>query len=286
MSHAAIGVICREDVCVFKLKHLFEDSTEVVTRFVVRGRHDSYVPPVLNVKVKETLSNTTAPFFSTWKWFKHALGHYKTDFIGHSEDDVYHNITLFAPVLNVVHSNLNGNVAVGALEIFHWCTTNHGSHHFWSHYDHTRVWNCDIKRAAGNYKGLLQWHSNNTRGDIIGPFPMMKGPLYFLSRQVVRSIIDSVWVTQEFDNIMRKHDGPPWDDVFVGAALAMSGIQKLRFVDTGSFFSQGCTAFRRPIYHKPCSILPNVSTHGAKLHCQAKLVSKSCSNTRWSSCHV
>lgn len=284
---AALGVVCRDSSCVRKL-HYLPKYANITTRFVIRGGDDIEIPPILYLKTTYPLSKINGPIYSTWKWFQYAIAHYDTAFIGHSEDDVQHYMPALISTLYLTRSRLaDGPVAIGTMEIFHYCTCTHQAHFFWSHYQSNIPYHCKRVNASGAYKGQRQFHDNNTRGQIIGPFPILKGPMYFLSNVVVSHVIKNEWVKREWEaNLLRTTGWASWDDVFVGMAIAMSSLPDLKFVNTKDLYGESCGSRRKPIHHKPCLydtplVVPNLT----ELSC-ASIHSSSCSNSYWSSCRL
>ena len=283
---AALGVVCRDSSCVQKLPYLSHHA-DIITRFVIRSDDNNEIPPILYLKMTSPLSKINGPIYSTWRWFQHAILHYNTTFIGHSEDDVHHYMPTLISMLYLAKLKLGDRpIAIGAMEIFHYCTCTHKAHFFWSHYNQNKAYDCKKKNASGVYEGGRIFHSNTTEGSVIGPFPMLKGPLYFLSTFVVNRIINNAWVQKEWNAQLLRTTGWAWDDVFVGMAMAMSNITDLTFVNAMNLYGESCRPYRKPVHHKPCPYNVHLIKSKVKdLHCSS-IYSNSCANSRWSSCRL
>lgn len=180
--------------------------------------------------------------------------------------------------LNIKH------VAIGPLEMFHYYTHKHEAHFYWSHY-FDKQWDCKIRPAAGAYSGGHRYHGKNSKGAIIGPYPMLKGPLFFIDTNSTRRVLENEWVRNEWHQMLTRSRGAPWDDVFIGMALSMASIN-LTFVNTIPMYSEYCTGSRNVMHHKPCPhMMPFSKQRIDDIVCNQGR-SNSCSGTNWTVCKL
>lgn len=211
---------------------------------------------ILRIKSPPNMYPAAGSVWSTMKWYKYALEHTVSKLIGHAEDDVSLNVEVLMQIgMNGVRMLIDHpNLAIGAPEIFHWDLEQHTSHFYWSHFDTRKTWNCTKIPRQNAYKGSGEWHDEHERGKIIGPFVMLKGPLYFLSRRAAQRIMSSTFLQPEASFIYDIHKGPTCDDVFfTGVGLTLASLENITFLGTRRFYSEGCKQKAPlPIHHKPC----------------------------------
>lgn len=285
---AAVGVICRDAMCVKPIS----SPVSIIVRFVVRRdvSHSSERDGIVVVpSVNATNTRSKGPIHSIIEWFTFAV-RYNVPFIGHAEDDAviqYHTFDHVLHDANEIRVKSNTSVAIGKLEVYHWSTNTHTAHFYWSHFRQSKHSVCNVRPQGGSYAGGGRFHSHGESGHIVGPFPHLKGPLFFMDTNTVQSILRTPLVTAEAKAIRtkRSRDTPPWDDVFCSFALSVVDVPRIVYLNLDRFYSDSGPWY--PISHKPLKhsgrvIHPqNISTR-----CNPSERGRSCSNATIKYCTV
>ena len=107
--------------------------------------------------------------------------------------------------------------------------------HYWRNALHL-FWNAPTRRAdiaAGTMRHVpanVTWHEDEvarSAGLVVGPFLFAKGPLFFLSRQLLPALLSSTALRRDAAETIRsglntsyKEPSLPWEDIYLGFALS------------------------------------------------------------------
>ncbi|KAL3927254.1 MAG: hypothetical protein SGPRY_002912 [Prymnesium sp.] len=249
-------------------------SSTILTRFVVRGigASDSMVREgeergdVIFLRAPSALRRTIGPLTSFVRWLECAVSAWpNAQLIGKADDDVWLHLQSTASLLHATFTSLSDSspngvaprVLWGHMESYSWDVSAgrpawHGYSWFKSHDCRQRT----MRREEVLARSLA--HANKTEcrvakdergvarcggGDeavVAGPFGFPKGPLFFASTSLVAQLLADPELTRETERVLqsvnnsRKEGIKPWEDVYIGMALARtSRFQDVALVHIG-----------------------------------------------------
>ena len=266
----ALGVVTRGAVPAERPQAV---PPRTVVRYVVRQLGPESAAPrlagdVLFFTSRRAFTRTTGPVYSTLRWYGYALEVLRPAFVAHAEDDAFVDFGFAA--LAARHLVPHVPAVAGRLEIFHWDTAAHAAHAYWSHFYARRTWRCVRAKAR-----------------VVGPFPMLKGPFHIWDAATARLVLASEAVRNESAAVLARRRGAPWDDVFLGFALAVVPVANLTFVSLGNFYAEWPRPRTRPLHHKPnASGAREPAPRALKMSCAARPFGISCAGAELRYCRA
>jgi hypothetical protein len=244
-----LGVLSTDRNAVFRTEirssWLRVHSWGIETRFVLRRTHSPMVlaeararRDILFVPSFAATSRAAGPIRSLIGWFRCALHAWpSTRFIGKADDDIWANLRAISAALHgaLLHSR-GPRMVFGVLEPASWDSAARAPIILWGH----------LKNLKG-YEGRLSNCTNSP--STAGPFPMPKGPLFFLSRTLVADTIGALSaegpkliasaVERGASDLDRRRNGSghngrlPFEDVWMGSVLARTVTHDVTTVNLG-----------------------------------------------------
>ena len=216
------------------------------------------------VQAPSSMACTTAPLRKLWLWLRCALAAWpNARLIGKADDDVWAHL---AGIVRSVQRSLS--VLREASPPLEQAGTEGGPRLYWGFFScyswdlhaHRPVlfnwWGACRRRRPGcqasrHWLPNGSWYSSNAPGPprnatIVGPFPFAKGPFYLLSRSPVEELMGSERLAAEVEATIassaaaaaggspRSERTHPWEDTFLGMALARYAADGLHLVHAGS----------------------------------------------------
>lgn len=217
----------------------------------------------LHVQCPE-LGRQTGPLCSIVRWYEQAITAFpRARFVGKADDDaVWHP--------ERVATSLRSTV---------------GDHVFWGMHERY-YWNDTIMRAIGFAYGPSKTPCRRRTG-FIGPFTFAKGPLFFLSRSIVESIVRNPQTLSHAEHIWR-HRWPttPWEDVWVGMSALLANLTTLQVhhIDIGPFAEQWgwYVAPSTIVWHMKTKLEGRIAPTYAYMDAASR---RSCDRGRWDVVH-
>lgn len=282
----------------------------LLSRFVMRGnatgmraeaRQNGDI--VLLEALPAALPRSVGPLSMILPWFDYALSAWPTiSFLGKADDDVWIDTTSVAAQLHSVQSHLWQTLQVteiywGMMESFHWSVATSSPIGF-------SYGIRDCRETERTWPSHGAHASNNAT--LIGPFPFAKGALFFLSRGLASALVAQDELVEDVARTVQSGGRggklPPYEDVFVGAALACTPLStKAAILQAGGHgvYSEGWN-FRvfntSLIYHQRTKVPARITTvHNELFHRTAPALNKevaitcagvyrSCTNISWVRC--
>lgn len=265
-TFAAIGILShgsatqrawiRESYLSRHAREAAEAQHGLVVRFVLRSIGASFAQQqephehgdVVFISADAKAGRASGPLASLVLWWRHASAAWPSaSFIGKADDDVYLHLGgiamhLRASQMAVRHATGEANPRIywGAFEAYSYDEAHRAPTNF-------------LTDRPGTCKRRLLGLANSTNLDtgarLHGPFPFARGPLYFLSRELVTQLLADKWVAVDLNTTLsglarldelqrterlntapngRARDGPRreprmvWEDVYTGYVLSRS----------------------------------------------------------------
>lgn len=219
-----------------KLRH----RAGIVVRLVLRGgnasdevaREAASQPDMVLLEAPSNMSRTVGPLrtlrlwlhcaFATWPHARH---------IGKADDDVWINLPAISEHLEHSALKLDGRATLmywGVMETYRWDRRRHrpiGFQHRYGRRDGALPCNALTDSSGRNFTTLpvrQRWRSS-----LVGPFHFAKGALLFVARLLVGQLVSSpeVWRDMAAAEQTELDGGVPWEDVWLGYALAQTANQ-------------------------------------------------------------
>ena len=224
-------------------------------------------------ELEARLSRRIGPLLTLISWMRAALAAWpRAQLIGKADDDVWVHLPGVALHAQSALAELKNkhdisNMLWGVVETFHWVLNRDSPIGFSYGYGHN--WRCahrilldkesvaenwkrpsaDVAamgRSGANSQASLErrgWPSEFNRSLLIGPFPFIKCPLILITRELVSSVLADQTLLNYVSTVANRppleKTSIPWEDVFLGAALAhirlnhtQRGLPRAAFVAT------------------------------------------------------
>ena len=165
------------------------------------------------------------------------------EFVGKADDDVWANLPGIATNLRLAHDAIGHSwwIILGAMEVFHWDAESHRPVGWHDVRQLSVMPNC-TRNADITWRAMppIQRKKHDA---IVGPFVFPRGPLFFLSAPLAAAVLSNDWVRREAERTRDSipddesavlqaceanaslcgtmgTSSRPWEDVFLGVALA------------------------------------------------------------------
>ena len=145
---------------------------------------------------------------------------------------------------------------VGSFETFKWSTYEHYPHFPWTPYKLNTL-RCEKTNVSGSYRGKGHKIFQNVSGNVYGSFIFAKGPLYFISSDLIKSFISNRMIYEEAQHVVQRQQSGIFDDVFVGFGMSLLRIEKYILINSFSYeniYSRKCINSKKSIVHRPCNM--------------------------------
>ena len=215
----------------------------VVVRLVLRGgnvsndtaRETASHGDMLLLDAPSNMSRTVGPLRTLRLWLHCAFAVWPhARHIGKADDDTWINLPAISEHLQRSASILGGQAALlywGAMETYRWDRRRHrpiGFQHRFGRREGALPCNALTDSSGRDFATLPV--AQRWRSSLVGPFHFAKGALLFVARSLVGQLIASpeVWRDVVAAEQTEQGGGVPWEDVWLGYALAQTANQSAR----------------------------------------------------------